>query len=66
MKRNSTACEMLAFAIAAVGVLFVVVGHYEGRVAALENNPVTRTRILPRTQYDDLMGVDWTSESRRV
>jgi hypothetical protein len=46
-----------------VGVLLTVVGHYQRRIVALTENPVTKVRIVPRTLYDEQLGVDWTSES---
>ena len=52
---------MFAVVLALFGVLLVVVGWYESRIAAMVKNPVTRTRLVPRTQYDDVMGVDWVT-----
>lgn len=46
-----------------VGVLLMVLGHYQKRIAALTDNPVTKVRIVPRTLYEEQLGVDWTSQS---
>lgn len=46
-----------------LGVLMVVVGHYRGRLSALTANPVTRVKFIPRTLFDEQMGVDWTSDA---
>ena len=46
------------------GVALAVAGHYRAKVAALEQNPITRVRIVPRTMFEDSMGVNWVSESQ--
>jgi len=53
----------MGFVLALVlcGLLITVTGYYRGRIAAMESNPVTRVRIIPRTMYDDMMGVSWES-----
>lgn len=51
----------LFFALLAASLM--VIGHYERRVRALENNPRERVRIVPRSMYDEQLGVDWVSES---
>ena len=48
---------------AAVAAILMMVGHYERRIKALENNPRERVRIVPRSTYDDQLGIDWTSSS---
>lgn len=45
------------------GMMLVVIGHYRRRIVALTDNPLTKVRIVPRTMYDEQLGVDWTSES---
>ena len=45
-----------------VGIVLALVGHYRGRIQAMERNPVTRTRIVPRTMLEDTMGVDWVGQ----
>lgn len=55
--------KMLLPVLLCVGVCFAIAGHYRSKIDALERNPVTRMRIVPRTMYDDMMGVDWVSES---
>jgi uncharacterized membrane protein len=51
----------LFFALLAASLM--VIGHYERRVRTLEANPRERVRIVPRTLYDEQLGVDWVSES---
>lgn len=46
-----------------IGMLTLLSGHYQARLKAMEMNPVVRTRIMPRTMYDDVMGVDWVSRA---
>lgn len=46
-----------------VGVLITVVGHFRRRIEAMERNPSTRVRIIPRTMYDDMLGLNWISEA---
>jgi hypothetical protein len=45
-----------------IGILLAVTGYYRSRLDALTRNPVTRVRIIPRTMYDDVTGVDWVTE----
>ena len=45
-----------------VGITLAIVGYYRSRLDALIRNPVTRVRIVPRTMYDDVTGVDWVTE----
>jgi len=45
------------------GVALVLVGNYERRIKALENNPRTQIRIVPRAEFDDQSGVLWSSDS---
>lgn len=50
-------------ALTFAGIALAMAGYYRGRIAALQKNPVTRVRIVPRTMYDDVMGVNWVSET---
>lgn len=61
-----TCKAMFAWMLLCVGVALVSAGHYRRRLDALEANPVTRVRIVPRTLYDEQMGVDWRTESSGV
>ena len=45
-----------------VGIILAIVGYYRSRLDAIARNPVTRVRIIPRTMYDDVTGVDWVTE----
>ena len=45
-----------------IGITLAITGYYRSRLDALKRNPVTRVRIVPRTMYDDVTGVDWVSE----
>jgi hypothetical protein len=45
------------------GASLAMAGHYRRRIAALEENPVTRVQIVPRTVYDEQMGTDWRTDS---
>jgi hypothetical protein len=55
------ACVIVA--LIALGVLMVVVGHYQRQINALVANPTTKVRIVPRTLYEEQLGVDWTSQN---
>lgn len=48
---------------AAVAAIMIVIGNYERRIAALEKNPRERVRIVPRSTYEDQMGMDWVSST---
>jgi hypothetical protein len=48
---------------AAVAAIMIVVGNYERRIAAMENNPRERVMIVPRSTYEDQMGLDWTTST---
>jgi hypothetical protein len=50
--------------LVALGVALAMAGNYRARIRALEKNPASRVRIIPRTMYDDVMGVDWVSEAK--
>lgn len=45
------------------GGILILCGNYERRIKALETNPITRIKIVPRSAYDDQSGVQWTSTS---
>lgn len=53
---------MFAVVILFLGLTLAITGYYRSRVDALIKNPVTKVRIVPRTMYDDVTGVDWVSE----
>ena len=55
--------NMLAMVFLWIGIVVALIGWYEARLQAMEKNPVTRTRIIPRTMYDDIMGVDWSIQN---
>lgn len=61
---KSLSSMSLLIALMLVGVAIACVGHYRAKIEALERNPVTRVRIVPRSMYDDAMGMDWVSESK--
>ena len=44
------------------GLTLTITGYYRSRIDAMIRNPVTRVRIVPRTMYDDVTGVDWVTE----
>ena len=48
------------------GGVLVLCGNYERRIQALQANPVTRFKIVPRSAYDDQSGVRWMSTSADV
>lgn len=54
----------LLLLLVVVGACIALVGNYRSQIDAMKRNPVTRVRIIPRTMYDDVMGVDWVSESK--
>jgi hypothetical protein len=55
---------MLVFALLMVAaVAMILVGHYERRIRVIEANPQTRIRIVPRTLYDQQLGVSWSTEN---
>lgn len=57
-------CKMWVFLFfAAVAAIMIIVGNYERRIAAMERNPRERVRIVPRSAYEDQMGLDWTTTS---
>jgi hypothetical protein len=60
-KRTGKMWAFLFFA--AVAAMMIVVGNYERRIAAMEKNPRERVRIVPRSTYDDQMGMDWVSST---
>ena len=45
------------------GAVLMLIGNYERRIKALERNPRTQIKIVPRAEYDDQSGVRWTSDS---
>ena len=47
-----------------LGVALAMAGNYRAQISALKKNPASRVRIIPRTMYDDVMGVDWVSEAK--
>jgi hypothetical protein len=53
----------VVISLLSLGVLLVVVGHYQRQIDALSLHPVTKVRIVPRTLYEEQMGVDWTSQN---
>jgi hypothetical protein len=48
---------------AAVAAIMIVIGNYERRIAAMEKHPRERVRIVPRSTYEDQMGLDWTTST---
>lgn len=55
---------MLWFAFLLVAaVSMILIGHYERRIRVIESNPQTRIRIVPRTVYDQQLGVLWSTEN---
>lgn len=48
---------------AAVAVIMILAGNYERRIAAMEKNPRERVRIVPRSTYEDQMGLNWTTST---
>ena len=55
---------MLWFAFLTVAaVAMILIGHYERRIRVIESNPQTRIRIVPRTIYDQQLGVAWSTEN---
>lgn len=48
---------------AAVAAIMIVIGNYERRIAAMEKHPRERVRIVPRSAYEDQMGLDWTTST---
>jgi len=55
---------MLLVVVLFIGVLLMVCGHYRSQISAMKANPQTHVRIIPRTMYDDVMGVNWVSEAK--
>jgi hypothetical protein len=47
----------------ACALIMMVTGYYMERIEALQQNPVTKVKIVPRTMYEDQMGITWTSEA---
>lgn len=47
----------------AVALLAMVSGYFMERIEALQKNPQTKVKIVPRTMYEDQMGITWTSEA---
>jgi hypothetical protein len=50
----------------AVAVYLMLVGHYRGRIDALQRNPVTQFKIVPRTLYEEQLGITWASAASPV
>jgi len=48
---------------AAVGLMLMVIGHYERRLQTMERTPRERVRIVPRTLYEEQLGVDFVSKA---
>lgn len=53
---------MIVLVMILVGITLALSGYYRTRIDALLRNPTTRVRIIPRTMYDDVTGVDWVTE----
>ncbi len=49
-----------------LAVVLILNGYYLTRINALENNPVTKVQIVPRTLYEEQLGIDWTSTASAV
>lgn len=43
--------------------IMIEVGNYERMIAAMEKHPRERVRIVPRSVYEDHVGVDWTTST---
>ena len=53
---------MWAVVFIVVSLALILVGHYERRVRVLESTPQTRIRLVPRTYYEEQLGVKWSTD----
>jgi hypothetical protein len=44
-------------------LLAMVSGYFYGTNRGITKNPQTKVKIIPRTMYEDQMGIMWTSEA---
>jgi hypothetical protein len=52
---------IVAVCLVSIALVSIVVGYYDGRLQALRTNPVVKVHMVPRTLYEEQLGVAWTS-----
>ena len=55
--------QLIIVLIMAAALLMMTSGYFMERIEALQKNPQTKVKIVPRTMYEDQMGIIWTSEA---